>query len=93
MFFHQFRIETIMAGRYRRVSCKHGRLSDIAKCVIERLAIFVHLLTNRFQRSERAVTFVQMKDSRSDAERTKRPYPANSKDQLLANSSPLVTTI
>ena len=84
MLFDQPAIEAIVPGRHRRVRGEDGVLRHFAQRVVERLAVVVHPLADRFERGKDAMSFVQMIDARRNAERRQRLDATHAQHQLLS---------
>ena len=93
MLVHQVGTESIVSGRDGSMCREASRLCDFAKSVFERVSVFFHFAANRFERCERAMTFVEVINTDRDAHGLERLDATDAKHQLLSNSCSLVATV
>ena len=93
MLFDQAAVEAVVPGGDRRVRGEHGVLGHFAQAFVERHAVFLHPLADRFQRGEHAVPLVEMIDAGRNAQRLERPDAADPQHHLLANAHAVVAAV
>ena len=89
----QRRREAIVARRHRRVRREHDLRRDSAQRFGGADAFGRHALARQLERGKRAVSLVEMDDTRRDAERRQRLDPAHAKQQLLADADAIVAAV
>src|SRR4051794_38197520 len=69
MFLYQIGMKTIVPCRHRRMRRKHYFAGNAADRFIEADSLFFHTGADRFEDSERTMTFIQMENTGSDTHR------------------------
>src|SRR5205809_7792239 len=85
MFFHQIWMESIVTCRHRRMRRENHFPRHAANGFIKADPLIFHPGSNRFENSERAVAFVEMKNSRSDSHGAQGTEISDSKQEFLPN--------
>ena len=93
MLLDQLRREPIVAGRHRRMRREDDLRRDAADAFLGPDALGDHAVADEFERSKRAVAFVEMRDRRRDAQHSQRAHAADAEQEFLANPHPVVAAI
>src|ERR1700674_2577802 len=93
VLFDQIGIEAIMAGGHRSVGREDHFTGNSRHRHVETDALLFHALANRFEDCKSAVSFVQVKNSGSDAERFQSAQAANAEKQFLMHADAAVASV
>src|SRR5262249_23991661 len=93
VFLDQIRMESVMAGGHRRMRCKNNLARNPPHRFIKSQPPLTHRAANGFEHCKRAVSFVQMKDTGSNAKRSERAETTNSEEQFLPDPHTDITAI
>ncbi len=93
MFLDQVRMKAIVACRHRRVCREHDLRGNPTGRFGRLDALELHPAPNQFERRKGTVAFVEMDDSRRDAERRQRPGATDPEQQLLPDPRARVAAI
>ena len=93
VLFDQIGIETIVAGGHWSVGGEDHFAGNPRHRLVEADAFLFHPLANRFEDGKSAVPFVEVKNSRRDAERFQSAQAAHAEQQFLMHAHPAVAPI
>src|ERR1700722_8714091 len=93
MFFHQPHIEPVVACGHRRVRRKDNLPGNSWCGLLKTEALIFHAVANGFENCERAMSFVQVQNARSDSHRFQGAETPDAKQQLLADADAPVAAI
>src|SRR5579872_4295664 len=93
MLLDQIGMEPIVSGRNGSMRGEDNLAGNSRHCCIESDSLVLHAHTNRFQHGERAMTFVEVQNSRSNPQRSQSSEPAHTEQQLLPNTDAEVSAI
>src|SRR5690349_24366139 len=93
MFLDQIRAESIVSCGNRCMRGEDHMRGDAPHGFRAIDSLLVHPAAHEFERGKGAMPFVEMHDTRHDAERVERPDAADAEEQLLPNPDAFVASV
>ena len=93
VLFDEVGRKAIVAGRHRRVRREHDLRGHAARGFVDADAFGLHPAANQLERGKRTVPFVEVNDTRRDAERGQRLDAADAEQQFLPDANAVVAAV